>query len=157
MDEASSALLRRLLDDRLVAALGTLHHGEPAVSMVPFVLPAGDTRFVIHVSALAPHTRDLQQHQRAALLVMAEAGSQHTPQSLPRVAFEADATILPREGAAYEAARSAYLRRFPEAAQTFELTDFSIVLLEPVSARLVAGFGRAGSLVGDALLRWLRG
>jgi heme iron utilization protein len=38
----------------------------------------------------------------------------------------------------------------------FEPGDFSIVALQPVSVRLVAGFGRATSLVGDALAEWLR-
>jgi hypothetical protein len=64
--------------------------------------------------------------------------------------------MLPREGAEYEAAKAAYLARFPDAAQTFALGDFSIVLLEPVSARLVAGFGRAHGLAGPALADWLR-
>ena len=39
---------------------------------------------------------------------------------------------------------------------TFELADFAIVVLQPESARLVAGFGRAFALVGDKLDQWLR-
>lgn len=62
-----------MLATRPVAALATLHRGEPAVSMVPFVLPAGRTDLVIHVSALATHTRDMQAHPQVSLLVMAEA------------------------------------------------------------------------------------
>ena len=54
-------------------------------------------------------------------------------------------------------APKAYLARFPDAALTFELADFSIVALQPTSARLVAGFGRAHGLAGDALTRWLLG
>jgi putative heme iron utilization protein len=157
MDDAAARMLRRLLDERPVAALGTLHRGEPAVSMVPFVLPRGDTRLVVHVSALAPHTRDMREHPRVGLLVMAEPGDGVTPQALPRVALQADATTLPRDGADHAAARAAYLERFPDAAVTFELGDFSLVALRPVSARLVAGFGRAEALVGDALATWLRG
>ena len=149
-------MLRRLLERRPVAALGTLHRGEPAVSMVPFVLPRGGTSLIIHVSALATHTRDMQEHPRVSLLVMAEPDDATAPQALPRVALQADAAMLPREGTAYEAARGAYLARFPEAAPMFELGDFSIVTLQPVSARLVAGFGRAYSLVGPALEDWLR-
>ncbi len=38
----------------------------------------------------------------------------------------------------------------------FELSDFSIVALQPVSARLVAGFGQAYSLASDPLAEWLR-
>lgn len=157
MDANAARTLRRLFDARPVAALATLHRGEPAVSMVPFVLPAGATRLFIHVSALATHTRDMQEHPRVSLLVMAEPDAAPTPQALPRVTLQADATTLPREAADYESARAAYLVRFPAAAQTFELADFSLVALKPVSARLVAGFARAYSLAGDALERWLTG
>lgn len=148
--------LRRLLDRRPVAALGTLHRGDPAVSMVPFAMLPGAAALVIHVSSLATHTRDLQQHPRVSLLVMAEPDSSVPPQALPRVALQCDARTLPRDGAEYDAARAAYLERFPDAAPTFELGDFAIVVLQPVSARLVAGFGRAYSLVGDTLADWLR-
>lgn len=157
MDAEAARALRRLLDTRPVAALGTLHRGEPAVSMVPFVLPRGQTRLVVHVSELAPHTRDMRAHPRVGLLVMAEPGAGVAPQALPRVALQADAATLPTDGADHAAARAAYLERFPDAAVTFELADFSLVALQPVSARLVAGFGRAEALVGEALERWLRG
>lgn len=139
-----------------MAALATLHRGEPAVSMVPFVLPAGTGELLIHVSALATHTRDLQEHPRASLLVMAEPDAGTPPQALPRVALQVQARGLPREGSEYEAAKAAYLARFPDSAVTFELADFSIVALAPLSARLVAGFGRAHGLAGDALRDWLR-
>ena len=157
MDADDAHSLRALLSTRPVGALGTLHGGEPAVSMVPFVLPAGGTAPVIHVSALAPHTRDMQAHPRVSLLVMAEPGAGVSPQALPRVALQADATFLSRDGEAHATARAAYLARFPDAATTFELGDFSLVALQPVSARLVAGFGRAHALVGAALTAWLRG
>jgi putative heme iron utilization protein len=156
VDADTTRSLRRLLDTRPVGALGTLHRGEPAVSMVPFVLPAADTRLLIHVSTLAPHTRDMQEHSRVSLLVMAEPSAELSPQALPRVALQAEALTLPRDGAAYAAARATYLERFPDAAPMFELGDFSIVALQPVSARLVAGFGRAYSLAGESLAEWLR-
>lgn len=157
MDLDAAHALRRLLDERPVAALGTLHRGEPAVSMVPFVLPRGQTRLFIHVSALATHTRDMREHPRVALLVTAPDGAGIAPQALPRVSLQADATTLPREGEEYAAARAAYLARFPDAAITFGLADFAIVALQPASARLVAGFGQADSLVGERLADWLRG
>jgi len=157
MNADDAQALRDLLRTRPVGALGTLHQGDPAVSMVPFVLPAGETRLFIHVSALAPHTRDMQAHARVSLLVMAEPGPGVPPQALPRVALAADAHFLARDDAEHAAARAAYLARFPDAATTFELGDFALVALQPVAARLVAGFGRAQALVGDALDGWLRG
>lgn len=157
MDPDDARALRQLLATRPVAALGTLHQGEPAVSMVPYVLPMGHTAPIIHVSALAPHTRDLQQHPRVSLLVMAELADGVAPQALPRVALQADAQVLVRGSAEHAAARAAYLARFPDAAVTFGLGDFSLVVLQPVSARLVAGFGRAHAMVGPGLAAWLAG
>jgi putative heme iron utilization protein len=154
---ADSAALRRLFATVPVAALGTLHRGEPAVSMVPFVLPSGHAHFVIHVSALATHTRDMHEHPRVSMLFMGPWQDGASAQALPRVAVQAQASFLPSSGDPYLAARDAYNERFPDAAPTFALEDFSIALLHPLSARLVAGFGRAYSLVGPALLQWLRG
>ncbi len=158
MDAEAAQSLRRLLATQPVGALATLHRGEPAVSMVPFVLAEGAGRIYIHVSALATHTRDMQDHPRVSLLVMddpARAGV--PPQALPRVALQCDAIALAREGDAYAAARTAYLERFPESEVTFGLGDFSLFALQPVAARLVAGFGRAYGLTGDGLTRWLIG
>lgn len=155
--EAARRTLRRLLDSRAVAALATLHRGEPAVSMVPFVLPAGDTTLILHVSTLATHTRDMQEHARVGLLVMAEPDATTAPQALPRISLQAEARTLARDTAEHAAARAAYLARFPDAAVTFELADFALVALQPLAARLVAGFGRADALAGEALVAWLRG
>lgn len=163
MDADDARRLRALLDTVPVAALGTLHRGEPAVSMVPFVVvprpdAGGGDGLLIHVSALATHTRDLHEHPRASLMVMADpATAGGPPQALPRVTLQCDAAPLPRDDApAYAAAQAAYLARFPEAELTFGLGDFQLFVLRPVSARLVAGFGRAHALVADGLQRWLR-
>lgn len=157
MDTDASTFLRQLLLDEPVAALGTLHRGEPAVSMVPFVLDAAAAEFVIHVSALATHTADMRAHARVGLMVMAPPGAEVPPQARPRVSLQADARALPADSEAYGRARELYLARFPDAAVTFGLGDFSIVVLRPVSARLVAGFGRAYALAGERLVVWLRG
>jgi len=157
MDAVTSSSLRQLLATQPVAALATLHRGEPAVSMVPFVLPAGAAHFTIHVSALATHTQDMLAHPRVGLLVIAGAVAGVPPQAVPRVSLQADAEQMPPHGDIYAETRAQYLARFPDAAITFELADFSIFVLRPVSARLVAGFGRAYGLAGDRLLGWLRG
>ena len=141
-------------NDKGYIALG--FHRRETDGLVPYVLPAAQAHFLIHVSSLATHTRDMLDHRRVSLLVTAETGGPWSPLALPRVSLQADAAPLERDGPEYEAARTHYLARFPDAAQMFELGDFSIVVLRPVSARLVAGFGRAHSLVGDALDDWLR-
>lgn len=158
MDQDSADSLRDLLDQRSVAALATLHRGEPAASMVPFVLARGEAVFWLHVSALSTHTRDMHEHTRVSLLVMAREAdvSSEGAQALARVSLQADARFLRPDDPAHGAARAHYLERFPQAEPTFALADFSLVELSPVSARLIAGFGRAYSLAGAALQGWLR-
>lgn len=156
MDAPSAPFLRSLLASRPVAALATLHRGDPAVSMVPFVLPDGTAQLLVHVSALATHTRDMLEHARVGVLVTADPGGPWTPQALPRVSLQADARQLARDGPEYAEGKAHYLGRFPDAAGMFELGDFSLFVLQPVSARLVAGFGSAQSRVGSRLQDWLR-
>lgn len=157
MDTEDAHLLRRLLDTRPTGALATLHQGDPAVSMVPFVLPPGQDGLLILVSGLAPHTRDLQLHPRASLLVTAETPGPWPPHALPRVALDCEARPLARGDAGWAPAQQAYLARFPEAAPLFDLGDFQLVVLQPRAARLVAGFGRAHALVAERLRQWLAG
>ena len=63
--------LRRIFDGQRIASLGTLHEGEPYVSMVPFALLPDASAFVIHVSQLSSHTRDMVESPRVSLLVVA--------------------------------------------------------------------------------------
>jgi len=156
MDAATSSALRKLLAERPLAALATLHRGEPAVSMVPFVVPAGAAHVAIHVSALATHTNDMLAHRRVGLLVVDDIVAGVAPQATPRVSLQAEAEPLARDSDLYAETRAQYLARFPDASVTFELTDFSLFILRPVAARLVAGFARAYALAGDPLLNWLR-
>ncbi len=155
MDPDNALLLRALLRDINVAALATLHKGEPAVSMVPFVHDAAQGALLIHVSGLATHTRDMQAHPGVSLLVTARDDGRTSPQALPRVSFSGEAQFIERDDPAYDAGRALYLQRFEQAAQMFALGDFSLVRIVPRAARIVGGFGRAASLVGADLDRAL--
>lgn len=158
MDTDTAQLLRQLVDATPNAALATLHKGEPAVSMVPWVWVPERDAWLIHVSALATHTRDMQAHPRVGLMVCDVPGPEVPPQALARVSFQADASFLDKRDARdYATAQARYVQRFPEAEMMFDLGDFSLVALRPLSARLIAGFGRAYSLVGVDLTAWLRG
>lgn len=143
---------------RSVAALGTLHSGEPFVSMVPYALFGKEHDFLIHVSALASHTRDMLAHPRVSLLVIAPEGGASgdvPPQALPRASVQGDALQLPPAASDYAAAKAAYLARFAESAQMFELGDFSLFIIRAVSVRFVAGYGKAFSLSHEAYARAL--
>jgi len=148
MNADESRALRILLRQTAVAALATLHKGEPAVSMVPYAL-LPDGRFVIHVSRLATHTQDMLAHPSVSLLVTAAPGAAETPLALPRLSVQGRAQICTPEAADHAAARAAYLAKLPEAGELFSFGDFSLFLIEPKFLRYVAGFGRAHTLTAE--------
>ncbi len=150
--------LRDLITGRRVAALGTLDAADPAqpfVSMVPYAVWPGGPALVVHLSGLAAHTRNLQVQPRASLLVMAAETPGEPVHALPRVSLDVVADTPARDSAGWQAARGAYLARFPEAEPMTTLGDFRFVLLRPTGARQVAGFGAARSVDGEELARVL--
>ena len=139
-----------------MASLGTLHKGEPAVSMVPFTLLPQGNGVVIHVSSLATHTRDMLDHAGVSLLVIAPPAADVAAQATPRVAIAGRALPCPADDPDYPQARQAYLSRFPESEPMFGFGDFSIFVISVRSARLVSGFGQAASLTAEAFAEALR-
>jgi putative heme iron utilization protein len=143
--------LRTLIETRQVAALGTLHRGEPYVSMVPYALRRGAPGFVLHVSRLAPHTKDMLEHPSVSLLVMALQAPDMPAQSLPRATVQGLALPLVEGEADHDEARHAYLKRFPQSEPMFGFADFSLFVVVPRSLRFVAGFGQAMSVTAEGL------
>jgi len=85
------------------------------------------------------------------LLVTAPESVDAIPQAIARVSLPALATFIPQDHPEWETLKSAYLAKFPQAADLFQLGDFSLVAFVPGRARLVAGFARAVSLDPDAV------
>lgn len=138
--------LRRLIAEQPLAALATLHDGAPAVSMVPYAVLADAAAWVIHVSDLASHTRDLLQTPTAALLITAPPAPDVRPHETPRVSLVGRAEPCPPDDTLYAAARAAYLARFPESEPLFGFGDFRLFVFHASHARLVAGFAQASDL-----------
>jgi len=152
-----TSALRTLLSSQRIAALGTLDADkQPFVSMVPFAIDAANGTVVIHVSGLAPHTRNLQTSPQVSLLVMQAEVAGEPVHALPRVTLDGKATVLPPDTASWRDARHAYLERFPEAEPMTQLGDFMFVAISVAGARQVAGFGAARSLDAKAIADALR-
>ena len=144
--------LRLLLTEQRTAALGTLtERGDPLVSMVPFAIEPTQACLVLHVSGLAAHTRQMQRHARVSLLVMQAEQAGEPVHALPRVSLEGVASSPEVGSAGWQHCRDAYLARFPEAKPMTELPDFRFVVIEPTSARHVAGFGAARTVDPEEL------
>ena len=154
MNTDQARALRELVRGQTIAALGTLHRGEPFVSMVPYAQRADGADFFIHVSRLAAHTGDMLASPRVSLLIVSPHGD--SPQSRARVTVQGDAYQLGNGSAEYVAAKACYIARFPHATDMFELGDFSIFSIAPLSARVVGGFAQAFSIGGESFARAMR-
>ncbi len=149
--------LRGLLETQRVASLGTLHEGEPYVSMVPFVLLPGGAGFAIHVSELAAHTKDMRADPHVSLLVVAPQSPEVPPQALARATVQGHAVQYLESTPGHAEARQAYLSRFPESSTMFALSDFSLFAIRPRSIRFVGGFGQARTFTAEGLAKILSG
>ena len=146
--------LRSLLHAQRTAALGTTgDDGAAFVSMVPFALEPGSGCVVIHVSALATHTANLQARPRVSLLVMQAEVPGEPVHALPRATLAGKASVLAPNGAKARACRTAYLARFPEAEFLTQLGDFRFVAIRIERGRHVAGFGAARDVEREEVMR----
>jgi heme iron utilization protein len=150
MKPDNTQTLRDLLRIQQVAALGTLHAGQPYVSMVPFALLHGGS-FIIHISQLAAHTNDMLAHPQVSLLVIAPPTPDVTAQELARITVQGEAVQVARGTPEHAAAKAAYLSRFPQSAQMFGFSDFSLFAIVPNSIRFVGGFAQATTLSPETL------
>jgi len=143
-------VLQQLVYGRKTAALGTLHQGAPFVSMVPFAVEKNGN-LILHVSRLAAHTRDMLDNPDVSLLITESEAAGKMAQELARVTVQGRAEMVDRDSEKHAAAREVYLSRFPDAAPLFEFSDFNLFLVNPVSARVIAGFGQAVTITGENL------
>ena len=142
MDAATRRELVELIRGRGIAALGTLHAGAPLVSMVLYAASPDLSAIYIHVSRLAQHTTGLLRDRRVGLLIAEPDKPSRNPLSMARVSIQADAEPLDVGSPEYAQARAAYVAAHPAAAFNFQLGDFLLVRITPISARFVAGFGK---------------
>jgi putative heme iron utilization protein len=157
LDPKHELILRSLVVTQRIGSLGTLHHAEPYVSMVPFALLPDAAAFIIHVSGLSPHTRDMLQHPAVSLMVVAPERDEVPPQAVARITVQGEAAQLTRDTDAHASAQRAYVSRFPDSLMMFDLPDFSLFAIRPRSIRLIAGFAQAMTLTPDTFARAVKG
>jgi len=151
MTPTHTQILRDLLRTQQVAALGTLHRGQPYVSMVPFALRPGGTDFIIHVSQLAAHTKDMLASPQVSLLVVAPPAPGVMAQELARITVQGEAVQYGPGTPEHAVAKTAYLARFPQSEMMFGFADFSLFAIVPASIRFVGGFAQATTISPQAL------
>lgn len=141
----------RLLLASRWAALAVVVDGAPAAAMTSYALAPDGAALYLHLSQMALHTRALLTEPRAALVVSAPDTGEGDPQTLPRLSLSGVALALVPGTPEYEAGRAAFVGRFPDAAERFDLADFVLFRFEPADARWVGGFARALRMSGAQL------
>ena len=151
MNEGERQLLRQLVVERRLLALGVLVDGAPYVGQVPFALNADGSGLLIHVSRLAKHSRGLSPEAPwSGLLQLGDDGA-GDPFQLPRLTLEGRAQPLAPGKDSYQEARTAYLAHLPSGAMMFQLGDFTLFELAVERGRLVAGFGHTLNVTAQHL------
>lgn len=150
-DDEARRLARRLIHTGPQMALAVIdpETGFPGVSRV-LVATDGDGAPVILVSALSAHTKALGADPRCSLLAGEQAKGD--PLAYPRITVLARAMRIERDDPARTRLRRRFVRRHPKAELYIDFPDFAFFRLEPVSASLNGGFGRAYALEAADLL-----
>lgn len=108
--------------------------GYPFGSIVPYVLDRQAAPLML-ISRLAEHTKNIQADPRVSLLVH---------ESNADVQAGARVTFMGRAGSVenLDEAKERYVRYFPAARDYHGGLDFDFYRIEPVTLRVVAGFGK---------------
>ena len=115
MDSDSELLLAQLIRETRVAALATIHNGEPNLAMVAVAVENDFSAFYIHVSKLGKHTGDMENDPHVSLLFTERDDGRADPQTLARISIQGIADILPRNAPNYASVKAIFLTRFPGA------------------------------------------
>lgn len=153
--EESAVRAAELVRRCRAAALGTLRAGAPAVSMVPYALIGNPFAFVVLISTLSAHTREMLADGRVGLMIMEPESGPQAPHTLARVSIQGQAEPIARNSPRHDAARAAYSTRFPDMTGLFELGDFSLFSIVPAEVRVITGFAQAATISAVSLAQAL--
>lgn len=135
--QATALAARQLLRAHRYGALSTLSKkfdGHPFGSITPYLVDQDGTLLIL-ISALAEHTKNIQQDPRVSLITH----NQEDPhiQTQGRITLVGSATLEPQR----ELAGKRYLRYFPEAQTYYDMADFQFYRIVPQALRYIGGFG----------------
>ena len=155
--------LRALLATQRIATLGVQPVADfsqpslpaPGLSCVPWAWNSEFCCLIIHVSALASHTQAMEQHPAVSLMMVAQEQPGSGVHALERVSIQGVASTPPPDSTLWQAAKTSYLQRFPEAEAMTMLGDFRFVCITPGKARHIAGFGAARDVDDQELIATL--
>lgn len=152
METTERENLARLIRGGRWAALATHGEGVPLASMVAYACEPGFAGFLLHLSRLSAHTRNLLASPSASIAISEPDTAQvRNPQTLARVSIQGEARPLPEGSSEYAEGKALYEKRFPDMSTMFGFGDFLLFRLVPREARFVAGFARAYTVDAEEL------
>jgi putative heme iron utilization protein len=143
MDTEVLRSLRRLLTTQRVLSVAVVVDGAPEAGLLPYALRPDFGAVYVQASGLARHSRGLQPGARVGVLVHSSDTADADPMQLTRLAVHATVAVVPRDTDAFAAAAARLVERFPAAAMTLGLGDFTLYELTLGRGRFVEGFARA--------------
>ncbi|WP_319518936.1 pyridoxamine 5'-phosphate oxidase family protein [uncultured Martelella sp.] len=151
-DDAARTLARKLIREAPFAALA-VNEPETGFPLASRVLLATDIDGtpVILVSRLSVHTQAMERDPRVSLLT-GEPGK-GDPLAHPRLTTRCHVSPVIRESDHHERLRQRFLDLHKKAKNYIDFPDFNLLRLEPVSANLNGGFGKAYFLEGTDIVR----
>ncbi len=146
MDRDEQRRLAALIDEHRWAALATEGRSGPEASWVAYCAEPDFAGFLLHLSRLAAHTRNLLEDPRACLAISEAEAAGQDPQLLARVSIQGVVEAIPPQSADHARAGQRYRERLPDSEPLFGFGDFVLLRLKPERARFISGFARAYTL-----------
>ena len=143
--EDQSSLEKLLLGQRLIA-LGLVVDGGPVIGLLPYALAEDRSALYVQASRLARHSQGLREGARWSGAIHEPDSPATDPLQVARLTLEGSVTPLGPGSPEREAAAQVFLARFPGAAMTLSLPDFTLYRLGLEGGRMILGFGRAINL-----------
>ena len=151
--EVVAAEISNLIVNTQTMTLATLNSaGVPEASMASFIYEATSHLFYTAVSMLSPHSAHLAAKKPTGIMIIGD--EQGAPQVLgrKRVSYTCDVHEIFRESESCHLLYEQFTTKFGGIMEVlFELPDFHVFCLRPISGRYIAGFGKAYTLKGDSI------
>lgn len=142
--------LSELLRRQRLLSLAVVVDDLPVVGLLPFVAAPTFAGLVVHASRLAAHTAGLGDDQPWSGVVAEPDAPERDPLQTPRVLLRGRSRAIDNPEVLARI-REVWRGRFPGAAMTLDLADFTFFSLDIEGGRLVAGFARALNLSSEHL------
>lgn len=151
IDKQNQKRIRTLIDNHRWAALATLGENGPEVSWVAYAVEPDWSGFLLHISQLAAHTRNLLHDPRASLSTSETEKTGYDPQQLARLMMDGHVEIISKTAPDYHIAVQHYQTALPLSKRLFEFSDFMLMRFRPLEIRFVGGFAQSYTLSPAAL------